>query len=108
MSRPKDAHAPEFVRSFVAWGAGPRASQNIVLAAKARAVLSGRFCVDAEDIHIVAPSVLRHRIRTNFAAASEGLDSDTISRRLISELPTIDSESYDAPVAKIFRSEPTR
>lgn len=107
MSRPQDSNAPECVKTFVTWGAGPRASQNIVLAAKARAVLKGRYCVDAEDIHAVSHSVLRHRVRTNFNARSEGVDSDSIISQLLSELPSIDSESYDAPIAKVFRSART-
>lgn len=105
MSRPQNDAAPDFVKSFVTWGAGPRASQNMVLAAKARAVLCGRYFVDSEDIQTVAAAVLRHRIRTNFTAASEGIDSDAIVEQLLCELPSVDSESYDAPVAKVFRSE---
>ncbi len=80
-----DADAPDFVRQWVTWGAGPRASQNMVLAGKARALLHGRFHVAAEDIAAVAPSVLRHRILTNFAAEAEDISSDDIVRRLLEE-----------------------
>jgi MoxR-like ATPase len=80
-----DADAPDFVRQWVTWGAGPRASQNMVLAGKARALLHGRFHVSAEDLAEVAPSVLRHRILTNFAAEAEDITPDDIVRRLLEE-----------------------
>src|SRR5207249_9288197 len=60
--------APDFVRQWVSWGAGPRASQYLVLGAKTRAVLHGRFAPGIEDVRAVAPSVLRHRVVTNFTA----------------------------------------
>ena len=69
---------PEFIRDYVSWGAGPRASQYLVLAAKARAVLYGRYYVSTEDIRAVAGPVLRHRIVTNFNAEAEGLRPDDI------------------------------
>ncbi len=82
-SRPGEGSAPDFVRQWVTWGAGPRASQNMVLAGKARALLKGRFHVAAEDVRAVAPSVLRHRILTNFAAEAEGIRPDDIVARLL-------------------------
>ncbi|TAH37898.1 MAG: MoxR family ATPase [Planctomycetota bacterium] len=82
-SRPSDPSAPAYVKQWVTWGAGPRASQNLVLAAKARALLRGRFHVAAEDIAALAPSVLRHRILTNFAAEAEGVTSDAVVARLL-------------------------
>lgn len=85
-SRPDDASAPDFVRNWVLWGAGPRASQGMVLAAKARALLHGRLHVGVEDIAVVAPAVLRHRIKINFAAEAEGIDSDTVAARLLEEV----------------------
>ena len=63
---------PDFIRNYVSWGAGPRASQYLVLAAKARAVLHGRYFANCEDIRAVASPVLRHRIMTNFNAEAEG------------------------------------
>ena len=83
MTRPHKAGAPQFIRDYVSWGAGPRASQYLVLGAKARAVLHGRFCASLEDIRAVALPVLRHRIVTNFNAEAEGIKSDDIIRRLI-------------------------
>ena len=83
-SRPS-GEAPDFIRQWVTWGAGPRASQNMILAAKARALLRGRFHASAEDIDAVAPSVLRHRILTNFAAEAENVTPDDIVRQLLQE-----------------------
>ena len=80
-----DADAPDFVRQWITWGAGPRASQNMVLAAKARALLGGRYHVAAEDVAAVAPSVLRHRILTNFAAEAEDITPDDIVAKLLRE-----------------------
>jgi MoxR-like ATPase len=78
---------PDFVRDYVTWGAGPRASQYLVLAAKARAVLHGRYYVSCEDIRAVAAPVLRHRIITNFNAEAEGIKPDDIVQRLIDIVP---------------------
>jgi MoxR-like ATPase len=74
---------PELVSRFVQWGAGPRASQMLVLAAKARAALHGRYCVSAKDIRAVALPVLRHRVLTNFQAEAEGITSDRIVEHLL-------------------------
>ena len=82
-SRPSDPSSPAFVKQWVTWGAGPRASQNLVLAAKARALLHGRFHASATDVAEIAPAVLRHRILTNFAAEAEGIDSDAVVARLL-------------------------
>jgi len=75
--------APEFVRQWVTWGAGPRASQNLILAGKARALLQGRYHVSAQDVAAVAPSVLRHRVLTNFAAEAENVSPDEVVARLL-------------------------
>src|SRR5262249_21735338 len=83
MTRRDQPDAPKFVRDYVSWGAGPRASQYLVLAAKARAVLQGRFCATREDVRAVLFPVLRHRIMTNFNAEAEGIKPDDIIRRLI-------------------------
>jgi len=74
---------PELVTKYVQWGAGPRASQNLVLAAKARAALQGRYCVSREDIQAVAAPVLRHRILINFSAEADGVSSDAIVEHLL-------------------------
>jgi MoxR-like ATPase len=78
---------PDFVKEYVTWGAGPRASQFLILAAKARAVLHGRYYVACEDVRAVAPAVLRHRIITNFNAEAEGIKPDEIVRRLADIIP---------------------
>jgi len=82
-SRPKEPDAPDFVKEFVSWGAGPRASQFLVLGGKARAILSGRFVVSAEDIRQLAQPVLRHRIITNFHAEVSSVSSLDIVKRLL-------------------------
>jgi MoxR-like ATPase len=81
------AEVPDFIQEYVTWGAGPRATQFLVLAAKARAVLHGRYYVSCEDIREVAAPVLRHRIITNFNAEAEGIKPDDIVRRLADLIP---------------------
>ncbi len=85
-SRPALPEAPEWVRRWVQWGAGPRAVQYLVLGARAHAVLRGSYLVQVDDVHAVAAPVLEHRILTNFHAESEGIDSREIIRRLIAEV----------------------
>ena len=80
--------SPEFVKQWVSWGAGPRASQFLVLGAKTRAVLRGRFAPGIEDVQAVAASVLRHRIVTNFTAEAEGVKPDRIIADLLKTVPT--------------------
>ncbi|HEY5314681.1 MAG TPA: MoxR family ATPase, partial [Pirellulales bacterium] len=87
LTRREKGEVPEFVHEYVSWGAGPRASQYLVLAAKARAVLHGRFYANCEDVRAVAPPVLRHRIMTNFNAEAEGIKPDWIIQRLIEFIP---------------------
>lgn len=89
-TRPQSDEAPEFISKFVRYGCGPRAGQSLILAAKAHVVLSGRFNVACEDIRKYALPVFRHRVILNFAAASEGLDTDAVIQRL---LDTIGEES---------------
>ena len=97
--------APDFVRDYVSWGAGPRASQYLVLAAKARAVLHGRYYVSTDDIRSVAGPVLRHRIVTNFNAEAEGLRPDDIVARLIKHVPVDEREAEQSgKLPKIFKS----
>ncbi|MEX0803483.1 MAG: MoxR family ATPase [Candidatus Binatia bacterium] len=85
-SRPQNADAPQFVKDYVEWGAGPRASQYLILGAKARTILQGRYAVSIEDIQALAPSVLRHRVVPNYKAQGEGLSSVEIIKRLLSEV----------------------
>ncbi len=82
MTRPQDAEAPGFIREFVEWGAGPRASQYLVLGAKARAAMDGRPMADLDDVKSVAAAVLRHRVVTNFNAEA----ADRKSEDLVAEL----------------------
>ena len=77
-TRPKEPPSPDFIKNWLAWGAGPRAAQNMILTAKARAILHGRFAVTAEDIRTMAFPVLRHRIITNFNADAEGIDVEQV------------------------------
>ena len=85
-SRPADGQAPAYVREMVSWGAGPRASQYLILAAKARAVLKGRFAVATEDIVAAGLPVLRHRVVLNFHAEAENVDADQLVRRLLDDI----------------------
>ncbi|MBN2581959.1 MAG: MoxR family ATPase [Planctomycetes bacterium] len=86
-TRPDDPTAPTFIKDWLSWGAGPRASMNLILAGKARAVLRGEFAVGWDDVDAVAEPVLRHRLILNFAAQSEGVTPQQIVRRLIEETP---------------------
>ena len=86
-TRPKEPPSPDFVKNWLAWGAGPRAAQNMILGAKARAILQGRFAVTAEDIRRLAYPVLRHRLFTNFNADAEGVDVDQIIERILKTVP---------------------
>ena len=85
MTRPKEADAPALVKQYVDWGAGPRASQYLVLGAKARAAIAGRPMADLEDVKKIAPAVLRHRVVTNFAAEADDRDSEDVVAELIGE-----------------------
>jgi MoxR-like ATPase len=82
-TRPAGDEAPEFVRKWVRWGAGPRAGQSLLLGGKARALLEGRTVVDFDDVRAVALPVLRHRVLVNFQAEADGIDADEIVRRLL-------------------------
>jgi MoxR-like ATPase len=87
LTRGASGAAPEFIRNYVSWGAGPRASQYLILGAKARALLHGRPYVSTEDVLAVARPVLRHRIITNFNAEAEGIKADEIVTRLAQIIP---------------------
>src|SRR5438105_4793220 len=96
---------PKFIRDWLAWGAGPRAVQNLILGGKARALLHGRAHVQCEDISALAYPVLRHRILTNFTAASEGVTTDVVVERLLKETPSREGElTRDERFKKIFAS----
>lgn len=92
-TRPNEPEAPQFVREMMGWGAGPRASINLIMAGKSRAALHGRAHVAIEDIKALALPVLRHRVIPNFAARSEGMTSDSLITRLIEEIP-VDEKLY--------------
>jgi MoxR-like ATPase len=87
MTRPGRPEAPDFVNKWLTWGAGPRASMFMILAAKAHAVLQGNFHVSADDVAAVALPVLRHRLIPSFAAQSEGVSADDIARRILESVP---------------------
>ncbi|MBM3985652.1 MAG: MoxR family ATPase [Planctomycetes bacterium] len=86
-TRPDQPESPEFIKQSLRWGAGPRAGQYLVLGAKARAVIKGRFHVSAEDVQRAARPVLRHRIVTNYSAQAEGLRADDLIDRLLQAIP---------------------
>lgn len=104
-TRHDQADAAEHVRNYVMWGAGPRASQFMVIGAKARAVLHGRNCVEESDIRAVALPVLRHRIKTNFNADAEGVTSDKIVETLLENAPpAVDDCEPTGNLPEVFRS----
>ncbi|MEL4307288.1 AAA family ATPase [Joostella sp. CR20] len=82
-TRPNTEAAPEVVNEYVAWGAGPRASQNLILAAKAHAVINGKFSPDIEDVKAVSNGILRHRVLKNYKADAEGLSITQIINKLL-------------------------
>src|ERR1700710_455085 len=100
LTRRSEGGCPDFVNDYVGWGAGPRASQHLILAGKARALLKGRYHVSTEDIRQVAPPVLRHRIVTNFNAEAEGVRSDDIIKKLIEFIPRQQYDDLDRSAAK--------
>jgi MoxR-like ATPase len=103
LTRRQEEGAPDFVREYIQWGAGPRASQYLVLGAKARAVLHGRFFVTHDDIKAIAPPVLRHRLKMNFNADAAGVSADEVIRRLLAHVPFAE-ESQDERIPNVFRS----
>ena len=86
-SRPKSDQVPKFIQDWLSWGAGPRASQYLVLGAKTRALLSGRHTPDISDVKAMAGPVLRHRIVPNFNAEADGVTAIEIVERLVHETP---------------------
>jgi len=93
-TRPSDPRAPDFIKKWIHCGAGPRATQYLVIAAKARAVIDGRLLVTSDDVRAAASPVLRHRMFTNFTADSEGMDTDKIVRKLLEAVPEPDERDY--------------
>lgn len=91
-SRPQSENAPDFVKDWVSWGAGIRASQNLILGGKVRALLRGRYNVSFGDVRALAPSVLRHRVLLNFHAEAERITTDEVVRRLLEAVPEPTSE----------------
>jgi MoxR-like ATPase len=87
-TRPSANESPDYVRKWVSWGAGLRASQYLILGGKARALLRGRANVSIKDIQALAFPVLRHRVLTNFYAESEKVNSEAIIRRVLEQVPT--------------------
>ena len=82
-TRPKGEYAPEIIKEYVDWGAGPRASQNLILAAKANAATRGKFSPDIEDVQAVAYGILRHRVIKNYKAEAEGYSEEQIIQELL-------------------------
>lgn len=91
-SRPQSETAPDFIKDWVSWGAGIRASQNLILAGKVRALLLGRYNVSYGDVRALAPSVLRHRVLLNFHAEAERVTTDEVIKRLLEAVPEPSSE----------------
>ncbi|MBM4012137.1 MAG: MoxR family ATPase [Planctomycetes bacterium] len=104
-TRAGERGVPEFVSDQLAWGAGPRAVQFLIVGAKARAILQGRPHVAVDDIRALAPPVLRHRIVLGFAAASEGVTPDAVIQRIVESTPAREDElSRDPRFQSIFAS----
>jgi len=103
LTRRQEPDAPEFVREYIQWGAGPRASQYLVLGAKARAVLHGRFFVTHDDIRAIAPPVLRHRLKMNFNADAAGVSADEVVRRLLAHVPFAADETTPRGIPDVYR-----
>jgi MoxR-like ATPase len=87
MTRPNTPEASDFVNKWLTWGAGPRASLNLILAAKAHAVLHGKHHVSADDVAAVAAPILRHRLIPNFTAQSEGISPDDVVQKILQAVP---------------------
>jgi len=95
--------APKFIKEWLSWGAGPRAVQNLIIGAKARALLYGRSHVTTEDVQALALPVMRHRILTNFTAASEGVTTDMVIQKMVKETPSREGDlEKDERFKKIF------
>ncbi len=93
-TRPRQPEAPQFIKDWIGWGAGPRAAQAFIVAAKARAILHGRYAASCADIQAMAKPIMRHRIATNFNAEAEGITTDDVIERLLKEIPEPKEEQY--------------
>jgi MoxR-like ATPase len=82
-SRPESPEAPEQIKNYISWGAGPRASQFLVIGAKCNAILNGKYAPDMEDVRSVAPAILRHRMVRNYKSEAEGISIDSIIANLL-------------------------
>jgi MoxR-like ATPase len=100
-TRPGDEQSPHFVREYLNWGAGPRAAQYLVLAAKSRALLAGRFNVHTDDVRLSARPVLRHRLFTNFNADAESITPDRIIEMLLAHVPEAGLAQYGSMPASL-------
>jgi MoxR-like ATPase len=87
LTRPGTPEAAPFINEYLTWGAGPRASMNLILAAKAHAILDARHHVSADDVAAVAPPILRHRLIPNFTAQSQGIDADAVIKKILATVP---------------------
>ncbi len=94
-SRPHSDASPKFIKDWISWGAGIRASQNLILAGKVRALLAGRFNVSFGDVRALAPSILRHRILLNFHAEAERITTDRVISMLLDAVPAPAAELED-------------
>ena len=103
LSRPEQGTVPDFITNYVNWGAGPRASQLMVLGAKANALLEGRSYVSTEDVRAVAVPVLRHRIVPNFNAEADAIKTDDLIRMLIEAVPNDPTEKKGFGIPQIFK-----
>jgi MoxR-like ATPase len=104
-TRVSERNCPRFIKDWLSWGAGPRAVQNLIIGGKARALLYGRSHVQTDDIQALAFPVLRHRILTNFTAASEGVTTDTVVEKILRETPSKEGElSRDERFRHMFTS----
>ena len=86
MTRPTNGNSPQYVKDWIMWGAGPRASQYLTLAAKTQAIMEGRFTPNIDDVKAALLPVLRHRIITNFSAEADGITSVEVIQKLVKEL----------------------
>jgi len=105
-TRPNEPESPDFVKDWLAWGAGPRAVQYLLLGAKARAILNGRYAVQADDIRALAHPVLRHRVFTNFNADAEGVTVDQIIDKLLETVPEPGYGEPKQPVSFVVKQKP--
>ena len=105
ITRLKGDDVREFIRDNVAWGAGPRATQFLILGAKARALIKGRYAVAGEDIRAMAHPVLRHRLITTFTAEAEGMTTDKIIDQILETVPQAKSENLsDGKLPQVLES----